>query len=423
MQYRRRVLDDQLDELMTGVAALEIVGPRAVGKTETASARARTVFRLDDPGTRAIIEGDPERLVRSPRPVLIDEWQRMPSSWDLVRRAVDAERSPGQFLLTGSASPASPPTHTGAGRIVSLRMRPMTLMERGIASPSVSLAALLRGEAERVAGTTGVGLDEYARQMLASGLPGLLGLSDRSTRAELDGYLSRVIDRDLADAELPVRNAPALRRWMEAYAAAISTTTSLAKIREAAGGGRSDQPTRPTAARYADILESLWLVEPVQGWRPTGTDLARLGLAPKHQLADPALAARLRRVTIDALLRGDKPGSLNGRHGTLLGALFESLVTLDVRVYAQAAEADVFHYREYGGDHEIDLIVEGADRRVLAIEVKLAAVIDDEDVRHLAWLRDRLGRDRVEAVIVTTGREAYRRRDGIAVVPAALLGA
>ncbi len=260
-------------------------------------------------------------------------------------------------------------------------------------------------------------------QVLASGLPGLLGLPVKSARAELDGYLSRVIDRDIAEAELTVRNAPALRRWMEAYAAAISTTTSLAKIREAAAGGRSDQPTRPTAARYADILESLWLVEPVLGWRPTGTDLARLTLAPKHQLADPALAARLRRVTIDALLRGDAPGSLNGRHGTLLGALFESLVTLDVRVYAQAAEADVFHFREYGGEHEIDLIVEGADRRVLAIEIKLAAVIDDADVRHLVWLRDRLGHDRVEAVIVTTGREAYRRRDGIAVVPAALLGA
>lgn len=129
------------------------------------------------------------------------------------------------------------------------------------------------------------------------------------------------------------------------------------------------------------------------------------------------------RRAVDALLRGDKPGSLNSCHGTLLGALFESLVTLDVRVYAQAAEADVFHYREFGGEHEIDLIVEGANRRVLAIEIKLAAVIDDADVRHLTWLRQRLGPERVEAVIATTGREAYRRRDGIAVVPAALLGA
>jgi predicted AAA+ superfamily ATPase len=422
MDYRRRVLDDELDELLSGVAALEIVGPRAVGKTETASARARTVFRLDDAGTRAIVEGDPARLVTSPRPILIDEWQRVPSSWDLVRRAVDADRTPGQFLLTGSASPANPTTHTGAGRIVSLRMRPMTLMERGVASPSVSLAAMLRGDTRQVEGETGVALEQYARQMLASGLPGLLDLPERSARAELDGYLARVIDRDLADADLPVRNTAALRRWMEAYAAAISTTTSMAKIREAASGGRSDQPTKPTAARYADILESLWLVEPVPGWRPGGTDIARLSLAPKHQLADPGLAARLRRVTIDALLRGDAPGSLNGRHGTLLGALFESQVTLDVRVYSQAAEADVFHYRDFGGEHEVDLIVEGADRRLVAIEIKLAAVVDDADVRHLVWLRDKIGADRMEAVIVTTGREAYRRRDGIAVVPAALLG-
>ena len=423
MEYRRRVLDDELDALLTGAAAIEIIGPRAVGKTETASARAASVFRLDDPATRTILSSDPDRLVRARTPILVDEWQRMPSSWDAVRRAVDADRSPGRFLLTGSASPAQPPTHTGAGRIVSLRMRPMTLAERGVAVPSVSLASLLRGDAGPIGGTTEVGLERYAHEMLGSGLPGLLGLPGRTIRAELDGYISRVIDRDLAESGQTVRNAPLLRRWLEAYAAAVSSTTSLAKIRGAAGGPREEVPAKPTAARYLDILESLWLIEPVPGWRPTGTDLSRLVLAPKHQIADPAFAARLRRVTIDALLRGAGPGSLNGRHATLVGALFESLVTLCVRVYAQAAEAGVHHLRDYGGAHEIDLIVEGTDGRILAIEVKLASVATDADARHLTWLRDLLGRDRVEAVIVTTGREAYRRRDGIAVVPAALLGA
>jgi predicted AAA+ superfamily ATPase len=174
--------------------------------------------------------------------------------------------------------------------------------------------------------------------------------------------------------------------------------------------------------RYADVLEGMWILDPVPAWSPGSNLLARLTLAPKHHLVDPALAARLLRMTTDTLLRGAAPAGTTHSHVTLLGALFESLVTLDVRVHAQAAEAGVFHFRDRAGEHEVDLIVEGHDRRVLAIEVKLAATVDDGDVRHLSWLRDRLGDQLVDAIVVTTGREAYRRRDGIAVVPAALLG-
>ena len=145
-------------------------------------------------------------------------------------------------------------------------------------------------------------------------------------------------------------------------------------------------------------------------------------MAPKHQLCDTALAARLVGADPAALL--DDPRSLPSvqRDGLLLGQLFESLVTLDVRVYAQAAEATVSHFRTSGGDREVDLIVERADRRVLAIEVKLARTVGDGDGKHLRWLRDQLGPDLIDAVIVTTGPDAYRRPDGIAVVPAALLG-
>ena len=421
-EYRRRVIDDELDALMTGVAAIEINGPRAVGKTSTTRARAATVFALDEPQVRAIVANDPDRIVAGPHPVLIDEWQRMPQTWDIVRRAVDADRSPGRFLLTGSASPRNPPTHTGAGRIVSLAMRPMTLAERGVGAPTVSLAGLLSGRRERLDGSTDVAADQYAHEILASGFPGLRDLPDRAVRAELDGYITRVIDRDLEDAGQPVRNRAALRRWLAAYAAAISSSTSHEKIRDAASAGRTDKPAKTTILRYLDILEGIWLIEPVPGWRPTSNRLSRLTLAPKHQLADPALAARLRRATMDALVRGGAAGPLAPRHTTLFGALFEALVTLNVRVYAQAAEASVSHFRDFGGAHEVDLIVEGANQRVLAIEVKLAVDVDDDDVRHLVWLRDRIGEDLLDAIVVTTGREAYRRRDGIGVVPAALLG-
>ena len=166
----------------------------------------------------------------------------------------------------------------------------------------------------------------------------------------------------------------------------------------------------------------MWIVDPVDAWSPTRNHLAKLTGTPKHQLADPALAARLLGLDADALLAGDDSGRRIPRDGTFLGGLFEALVTLDVRVYAQAAEAKVRHLRTRGGEHEVDLIVVRDDQRVVAIEVKLSAIVDDGDTRHLHWLAQRLGSDLLDAVVVTTGTEAYRRADGIAVVPAALLG-
>ncbi|MHB8696363.1 MAG: ATP-binding protein, partial [Solirubrobacteraceae bacterium] len=241
--------------------------------------------------------------------------------------------------------------------------------------------------------------------------------------AQLDGYIARVTERDFPELGHNVRNSAALRRWMAAYAAASSTTATYETIRDAATGGQGEKPSRPTVGPYRDVLERLWIVDPVPAWAPTRNHLRRLGAAPKHQLVDPALAARLVGVGVGALLNATPTGPAVPRDGTLLGALFESLVTLDVRVFAQATEASVQHLRTMGGEHEVDLIVARDDGRVLAIEVKLATTIDDSDLRHIRWLRDRIGADLVDAIVITTGSEAYRRADGIGVVPAALLGA
>jgi predicted AAA+ superfamily ATPase len=170
------------------------------------------------------------------------------------------------------------------------------------------------------------------------------------------------------------------------------------------------------------VLSQLWLLDPVPGWLPARNTFTRLGSAPKHHLADPALAARLLRADVPALLDDSIVGSFVPRPGPLLGALFESLVTLSVRVYAQAAEATVAHLRTRDGDHEVDLVVQRDDQRVVALEVKLAPTIDDTDITHLTWLHNRLGDDLLDTAVITTGTHAYRRRDGIAVIPAALLG-
>lgn len=420
--YRRRILDDELDSLLSGLPALAIEGAKAVGKTATASQRASLVYQLDDPAQRAIAEADPNRLVDASEPVLIDEWQYVPAVWDRVRRAVDSGAPAGRFLLTGSASPSGAGTHSGGGRIVSLRMRPLSLAERLDAPTTVSVANLLSGQRPDIWGESKVTLEDYADEILCSGFPGLRGLSEKPLRAQLDGYLQRVVDRDFPELGYAVRNPAALRRWMAAYAAATATVTSFEKIRDAATGGEDRKPARTTVQPYRDVLERLFIIDPVPAWRPSRGHIAGLALPPKHHLADPALAARLVGANARSLLRGEAPGQAIPRDGTFLGALFESLISLCVRVYAQGIGAVVRHFRTHRGEHEADLIVERDDGRVVAVEVKLGPTPDAQDVRHLAWLSETIGDELLDAVVVTTGTAAYRRSDGIAVVPAALLG-
>ena len=211
-----------------------------------------------------------------------------------------------------------------------------------------------------------------------------------------------------------MRRPETLRRWLAAYAAASSTTTSYSRLLDAATGGDGAQPAKTTTIAYRDHLTRLWLLDPVPGWIPANNPIRRLQQAPKHHLADPALAARLLNLSAGSLL------GPSGVHMT--GPLFESLVTLTVRVLAQAAEATVSHLRLRGGEREVDLIVQGVDGQLLGIEVKLASDVQDSDVRHLTWLREQIPERIADLVVVTTGRTAYRRADGVAVVPLALLG-
>lgn len=422
MKYLPRVIEAELDELLSALPAIAIEGPKGIGKTVLASRRSQTIYALDDPGQLELAAADPGRLLDADPPILIDEWQRLPETWDLVRRAVDAGAEEGRFLLTGSVSPEGAGTHSGAARIPTVRMRPLALAERLGEEGSVSLAQLLSGEKPDLDGETAMSLEGYTDEILFSGFPGLRRYTGRALRAQLDGYLARVVDRDFPELGRTVRNPAGLNRWMSAYAAASSTTTSFEKIRAAASGGGGDNVNRKAAEPYRAMLERLWLLDPVPAWLPSRNHLKRLTAAEKHQLADPALAARLLGATKGALLKGEPLGPPIPRDGTLLGALFESLVTLSVRVYARSAEAQVKHLRSFGGDHEVDLIVQRDDDRVVGVEVKLAAVPREEDFRHLRWLGEQIGDDLLDAIVITTGKAAYRRPDGIGVVPLALLG-
>jgi len=415
MEYLDRTIDRELDQLLPFAPAIALDGPKGVGKTDTAARRAKTRWYLDNPAQRDVARADFELASPPAGTLLIDEWQYVPQVWDSVRRQVDAGAPAGRFLLTGSATPKDQAgTHSGAGRILSLRMRPMGLHERGITQPSVSFSALLAGTAGAIGGTTSFALHNYMDAIVDSGFPGMMRAEARIRRTLIDAYLQRIIDRDLPELGYEVRRPEALRRWLAAYAAASSTTTSYSRLLDATTAGDGNQPAKTTTIAYRDHLTQLWLLDPIPGWIPSNNAIRRLQQTPKHQLADPALAARILGLSAASLLNS------TGAH--MAGPLFESLVALGVRVLAQAVEAKVSHLRMNSGEREVDLIVEGPDGQILGLEVKLAQEVTDSDVRHLRWLREQLPDRVVDLAVITTGTTAYRRQDGVAVIPLALLG-
>ncbi|MDR0481675.1 MAG: DUF4143 domain-containing protein [Cellulomonadaceae bacterium] len=425
MPYTRRVVDNTLDRMMLGLAAVSIDGAKGVGKTETAKQRAATVLDMSILERHAAVMANPDLIVQVPEPVFIDEWQLAETVWNRVKHAVDDDDSPGRFLLAGSATvrPESR-IHTGAGRIVSLRLRPMALAERGICTPTVSLRELLDGHSDAISGISTMTVPDYVDEILASGFPGIRRLPGQDFRDDqLRSYLDLLLNREMQQAGINVRKPAALHAWMTAYAAATASAARYTTIRDAATSSDADPIARNTADAYRDHLTRVFILDPLPAWISPFNPLKRLSQAPKHHLADPALAANLMGVSKGALLIGEGQ-RISPHTGTWLGALFESLATLCVRVYADAARARTGHMIIADGrsSREVDIIVEGSDRRVVACEVKLSSSVSDNDVRHLNWLHQQIGDRLADKIVLNTGDIAYRRRDGVAVIPLALLG-
>lgn len=415
--YLPRYLDYELDELWGQIPALSIDGAKGVGKTESASRRVDQIFHMDNPEVKTLFQAGVHSVLAGADSVLLDEWQHYPPIWDYVRRQVD-EKNKQRFLLTGSASPQSGvDTHSGAARIVSLHMRPLALSERVGTKPSIFIRDLFEtGSKTEIAGQSDFELRDYAREICASGLPEIAELSPRARRAQLNSYVERIIDRDVLDHGVEVRKAGSLRAWLAAYAAASSTTASYETILNAATSNDNEKPAKSTTYAYRELLSRIWVLDPIPAWISSQTPLKRLTLQVKHHLVDPALAATLLNISEGSLLSG-KPGTAE-----LFGQLLESLAALTVRSAGQLSEAKTYHLRTRGGEHEIDLLLERYDGKIIAFEVKMSTAINDKDVRHLLWLKEQIGDRLVDAVVVTTGKYAYRRTDGVAVVPLALLG-
>ena len=416
-RYVARIADTQLADRLTALGAVVIEGPKACGKTATARQLAASEVLLDvDVDAARAASIDPGLILAGPVPRLLDEWQREPRLWDAVRRAVDDRSRPGQFILTGSATPSDEvPRHSGAGRISVMRMRPMTLFEQGYSHGELSLSALLSGQAQAPA-RCDLDLPGYIDRIVVGGWPQLLGATPAAASRFVTDYLDIIVARDIDLVSGARRDPRLVRRFLHAYAQLSSQPARLSTIveraREDVDEGEAG-PTRWSAEPYLRALRRLMIIDEVDAWSPALRSRSRLISVPKRHLVDPSLAAGLLDCSPARLL-----GDLN-----TLGFLFEALATRDLRIYAEAGGGHLFHYRERSGDLEVDLVVEHTDGSWAGFEVKLGGA----QIEQAAAALTRLAQTRVtrppSVLAVITGTEfGYLRPDGVWVIPLGCLG-
>ena len=416
MTYLPRIIDAELADLLQASGAVLIEGARAVGKTVAAMQAAASQVLLDvDANARRMASIDPAAVLAGDTPRLIDEWQLEPAIWNQVRRAVDERTARGQFILTGSAMPADDVTrHTGAGRFTRMRMRPMSLRETGRSNGRMSLSGLLSGEKQR-APAAALPIAELAELVTVGGWPANIGNSPASALRLNRGYLEDIRRTDISRVSGKQRDPVRVGRLLRSLARNLATPVTLAKLAaDISDNGR--QMKTDTAAAYLDALERLMVVENQPAWAPHLRSRAMLRSTPVRHFVDPSLAVAALRTSPQALL-----ADLN-----YFGFLFESMVIRDLRVYAQAIDAQVFHYREKDG-LEVDAIVEAADGRWAAFEIKLGERWVEEGAANLRRLAKRLaetdhGQPAACAVILPSGYGYAGGNAEVGVIPITALG-
>jgi len=402
--YRERLVDVALDRLVDQLPVFLIVGPRAVGKTYTATRRAATVVRLDVPGQAAAFAADPDAALRGlPEPVLLDEWQVVPGVLGAVKRAVDARgRSSARFFITGSVrSELDEELWPGTGRLLRINLYGMTLREQLGRTRQRSIFDALADGADLAPAEDSPDLRGYVDLARRGAFPvPALQLDDSATRdAWLESYIEQLLTHDVA--QLDERDPVRLRRFFEACA--INSAESVDGTTLAAAAGINQR----TADAYTRLLSDLLVLDEVPAY--FSNRLKRLVKRRKLYLVDPALIA--------AALRTDSNGVL--LDGALLGHVVDTFVAAQLRAEAAVAESRprLYHLRQEGGRRGVDLVAEMAGGKIVGVEVKATSVPSRKDARHLVWLRDELGDDFVRGVVFHTGPTAFALTDRIVAAP------
>lgn len=404
-EYLSRLVDPLLGELLSDHPAVLVVGPRACGKTTTGRRHCQERLRLDRPAEAAVVRADPDAaLADGPFPLLVDEWQVVPEALGAVKRAVDEGAAAGSFVLTGSSqADLTAAGWPATGRLIRVLM--YGLVERELEHRSSQPPVLDRLLSE---GAEGVSVPPeppdirgYVARALRGGFPeAALAASERASRRWLLSYIDQLVTRDVSLVGA-VRNPMRLRQYLQAVAASTAGMPALKTLIDAAG------IERPTANAYDSLLERLLITERLPAW--SSNRLNRLVRLPKRYLVDPAFIGPLLGVDARAVLRD----------GDLLGRLLDSFVMTQLRAECSVSELSprLFHVRDANGRHEVDILIEFADGRVIGIEIKADAAPGPDAGRHLRWLRDGIGDRFAVGLVLHTGPRPFRLDESILALP------
>ena len=419
MAYLQRVCDKLLASELKASGAVLIEGAKWCGKTSTAQQAARSSLYMQDPDKTssylAAADTKPSLLLNGETPKLIDEWQMAPVLWDAVRFEVDKRNKPGQFILTGSAVPSDNlVAHSGTGRISRLLMRPMSLWESGDSNGSISLKELFDKNTD-ISATSNLSIEKIAFLICRGGWPASVSQENESALKMATNYVESVINMDVQRVDGVEKNPERVRMLLRSLARNISTMVSGQTIMadmESNDIGISEK----TLSSYLNALRRIFVIEDTPAWMPSLRSKTAIRTSPKRNFVDPSIAT--------AVMRTNPSGLLNDFE--TFGFMFESLCTRDMRIYAQANDGAVFHYRDKN-ELEPDMIISLRDGRWAPVEVKLGNKQIDEAAKNLLFLQSKINTEKMGKpsflMVVTGGEFAYKRDDGVLVVPIGCLKA
>lgn len=415
--YRNRIADQLLKEQLEAAGAVLIQGTKWCGKTTTAVQQAKSIIYMNDPSQSAnymhLAETNISLLLEGDTPLLIDEWQLVPQLWDAARFTIDQRRKTGQFILTGSAVPVdrSKITHTGTGRFAWLTMRPMSLWESEESNGKVSLNSLFNGDMQDCR-APGYDLKRIAYLTCRGGWPGAMDLSEKASLKQAYNYLDAVSEQEISDVDGTRRDPMLTKRLLRSYARHQGSQASVASILNDIMTNENGSTTEATITSYMKALEKIFVIENMPAWNPNLRSKAAIRTSDTRYFVDPSVAAAALRLGPSDLI-----ADLN-----TFGLLFETLAVRDLRVYADALDGDVFHYRDKNG-LECDAVLHLRNGHYGLIEVKIGGEkwIEQgaKNLLSLAKIIDtgKMFEPSFMMVLTAVGDFAYRRKDGIFVVP------